>query len=203
MPDQAAASRVRDETVRAASSFIGRASFVSRTLSDGTSVAPATLPCQPLARRLQPLACRLQPLARRLQPLARRLQPLACRAASPYACRMTKRIIVVGGDIAGLTAAYTLRKDGKLRKLPLCGLDKTQGHAVYRWPELVPPFYHGYIRSLATFQRRRDRSDRVFFAVDYLVGPYTEAALTSGLRADADVRSRFAPGAIPSLVETA
>jgi hypothetical protein len=189
MPDQAAASRVRDETVRAASSFIGRASFVSRTLSDGTSVAPATLPCQPLARRLQPLA--------------RRLQPLACRAASPYACRMTKRIIVVGGDIAGLTAAYTLRKDGKLRKLPLCGLDKTQGHAVYRWPELVPPFYHGYIRSLATFQRRRDRSDRVFFAVDYLVGPYTEAALTSGLRADADVRSRFAPGAIPSLVETA
>jgi oxygen-dependent protoporphyrinogen oxidase len=80
---------------------------------------------------------------------------------------------------------------GELRKLPLRGLDKTEGHAVHRWPELVPQFYPGYIRSLAAFKERRQRSDRIFFAGDYLVGPYTEAALTSGLRAADDVRTRF------------
>jgi oxygen-dependent protoporphyrinogen oxidase len=79
----------------------------------------------------------------------------------------------------------------ELRKLPLRGLDKTEKVVVHRWPELVPQFYHGYIRSLAEFKSRRERSDRLFFAGDYLVGPYTEAALTSGLRAAADVRARF------------
>lgn len=81
---------------------------------------------------------------------------------------------------------------GELRKLPLRGLDKTEGHAVHRWTELVPQFYTGYIRSLAAFKQRAQRSDRVFFAGDYLVGPYTEAALTSGLRAAEDVGARFA-----------
>jgi oxygen-dependent protoporphyrinogen oxidase len=80
---------------------------------------------------------------------------------------------------------------GELRKLPLRGLDKTEGHVVHRWPELVPQFYPGYIRSLAAFNDRRERSDRFFFAGDYLVGPYTEAALTSGLRAADDVLARF------------
>ena len=84
---------------------------------------------------------------------------------------------------------------GELRKLPLRGLDRTEGHAVHRWPELVPRFYPGYIRSLAAFQGRRERSDRLFFAGDYLVGPYTEAALTSGLRAAEGVRARFDSGA--------
>ncbi len=81
---------------------------------------------------------------------------------------------------------------GELRKLPLRGLDKTEGHAVHRWSELVPQFYAGYIRSLAAFHDRRERSDRLFFAGDYLVGPYTEAALTSGLRAAEVVTARFA-----------
>jgi oxygen-dependent protoporphyrinogen oxidase len=85
---------------------------------------------------------------------------------------------------------------GELRKLPLRGLDKTEGHAVHRWPELVPQFYPGYIRSLGAFKQRHERSDRVFFAGDYLVGPYTEAALTSGLRAAADVRARFDAGSV-------
>ncbi|TAK72422.1 MAG: FAD-dependent oxidoreductase [Dehalococcoidia bacterium] len=90
---------------------------------------------------------------------------------------------------------------GELRKLPLRGLDRTEAHAVHRWPELVPQFYPGYIRSLAAFQGRRERSDRLFFAGDYLVGPYTEAALTSGLRAAADVRRRFETGARASIGE--
>ena len=80
----------------------------------------------------------------------------------------------------------------ELRKLPLRGLDKTEHVVVHRWPELVPQFYSGYIRALADFKQRTDRSDRIFFAGDYLVGPYTEAALTSGLRAAAAVRTRFA-----------
>ncbi len=79
----------------------------------------------------------------------------------------------------------------ELEKLPMRGLDKTERVVVHRWPELVPQFYHGYIRSLAAFKERRERSDRVFFAGDYLVGPYTEAALTSGLRAAGDVCGRF------------
>lgn len=78
----------------------------------------------------------------------------------------------------------------ELRKLPLCGLDKIENVVVHRWPELVPQFYPGYIRSLAAFKSRTDRSDRLFFAGDYLVGPYTEAALTSGLRAAEDAFAR-------------
>lgn len=81
---------------------------------------------------------------------------------------------------------------GELRKLPIRGLDKVEGHVVHRWRELVPQFYTGYIRSLARFGERAERSGRVFFAGDYLVAPYTEGALTSGLRAAASVRERFA-----------
>jgi oxygen-dependent protoporphyrinogen oxidase len=86
---------------------------------------------------------------------------------------------------------------GELRKLPLRGLERIDGHVVHRWPELVPQFYAGYIRSLADFKARRGRSSRTFFAGDYLVGPYTEAALTSGLRAAEEVRRRFEPAGVP------
>lgn len=82
----------------------------------------------------------------------------------------------------------------ELRKLPLRGLDKTENVVVHRWPELVPQFYHGYVRALAAFKRRDERSDRIFFAGDYLVGPYTEAALTSGLQAADEIKARFANG---------
>jgi len=71
----------------------------------------------------------------------------------------------------------------ELAKLPLRGLDGVEGYVVHRWPALVPQFYCGYHRSLARFLSREERSLRLFFAGDYLVGPYTEAALTSGLRA--------------------
>ncbi|MBI4517775.1 MAG: FAD-dependent oxidoreductase [Deltaproteobacteria bacterium] len=71
----------------------------------------------------------------------------------------------------------------ELRQLPLRGLDRVEQCAVHRWPALVPQFYPGYHRALARFYARPERSERVFFAGDYLVGPYTEAALTSGLRA--------------------
>ena len=60
-------------------------------------------------------------------------------------------------------------------------------NVIHRWPSLVPRFWPGYHRSLRDFLRREDRTPRVFFAGDYLIGPYTEAALMSGLRAARDV----------------
>jgi oxygen-dependent protoporphyrinogen oxidase len=80
----------------------------------------------------------------------------------------------------------------ELAKLPMRGLDRVEGHAVHRWPALVPQFYPGYHRALARFLARKDRSERLFFAGDYLVGPYTEAALTSGLRAAEDAAAGLA-----------
>ena len=59
--------------------------------------------------------------------------------------------------------------------------------AVHRWDPMLPQFYAGYLPHLAAFLARRDRSPRLAFAGDYLVGPYTEAALTSGLRAATDI----------------
>jgi oxygen-dependent protoporphyrinogen oxidase len=79
----------------------------------------------------------------------------------------------------------------ELAKLPLRGLDRVEGHVVHRWPALVPQFYPGYLRALAAFLTRADRTRRLFFAGDYLVGPYTEAALTSGLRAAEECAAHF------------
>ncbi len=55
--------------------------------------------------------------------------------------------------------------------------------AVHRWDPMMPQFHAGYLGHLRSFLERRERTPRLAFAGDYLVGPYTEAALTSGLRA--------------------
>jgi oxygen-dependent protoporphyrinogen oxidase len=65
---------------------------------------------------------------------------------------------------------------------------------VHRWDPMLPQFHAGYLRTLAAFLGRRDRSPRLAFAGDYLVGPYTEAALTSGLRAAQEVQQLFEHG---------
>lgn len=54
---------------------------------------------------------------------------------------------------------------------------------VHRWDPMLPQFHAGYLTRLAGFLGRRQRSPRLAFAGDYLIGPYTECALTSGLRA--------------------
>lgn len=54
---------------------------------------------------------------------------------------------------------------------------------VHRWDPMLPQFRAGYTRRLAAFLARSDRSPRLGFAGDYLVGAYTEGACTSGLRA--------------------
>jgi oxygen-dependent protoporphyrinogen oxidase len=81
----------------------------------------------------------------------------------------------------------------ELRKLPLRGLDTIEEVVIHRWPALVPQFYPGYHKALRRFLRRPERTDRLFFAGDYLIGPYTEAALTSGLRAAEAAARRFGP----------
>jgi oxygen-dependent protoporphyrinogen oxidase len=58
-----------------------------------------------------------------------------------------------------------------------------RGAVVHRWDPMLPQFRAGYLPALAAFLARADRSPRLAFAGDYLVGPYTEAALTSGMRA--------------------
>ncbi|HBZ68690.1 MAG TPA: hypothetical protein DEP35_02640 [Deltaproteobacteria bacterium] len=59
--------------------------------------------------------------------------------------------------------------------------------AVHRWEAMLPQFRVGYTARLAAFLSRTDRSPRLAFAGDYLVGPYTEAALTSGMRAATEI----------------
>ncbi len=58
---------------------------------------------------------------------------------------------------------------------------------VHRWDPMLPQFRVGYLPHLAAFLSRRERTPRLAFAGDYLIGPYTEAALTSGLRAAEEV----------------
>ncbi len=67
---------------------------------------------------------------------------------------------------------------------------------VHRWDPMLPRFRAGYLPRLAAFLARDGaaRSPRLAFAGDYLVGPYTEAALTSGLRAAHEIAGRAAAG---------
>lgn len=65
--------------------------------------------------------------------------------------------------------------------------------AVHRWDPMLPQFYPGYLPALRAFLARSERSPRLAFAGDYLVGPYTEAALTSGLRAATELARALPP----------
>lgn len=60
---------------------------------------------------------------------------------------------------------------------------------VHRWNPMLPQFRAGYLHHLAAFLGRQERSPRLAFAGDYLIGPYTEAALTSGLRAADEIQA--------------
>ncbi len=80
---------------------------------------------------------------------------------------------------------------GELARTPIGRLDPIDCR-VFRWGSLVPLFDRGYTRRLAAFLARSDRSPRLVFAGDYLVGPYLEGAATSGLRAAEEMMSALA-----------
>ena len=76
--------------------------------------------------------------------------------------------------------------DRELARTPV-GRLKPRNYAVSRTDPMYPIFYPGYLSSLIRFGRRVDRSPRLFFAGDYLVGPGLESALTSGMRTAAEI----------------
>ena len=75
---------------------------------------------------------------------------------------------------------------GALARTPIGRLAPIDS-AVHRWDPMLPQFHAGYLPQLAAFLGRRDRSPRLAFAGDYLIGPYTEMALTSGMRAATEI----------------
>jgi len=74
-----------------------------------------------------------------------------------------------------------------LARTPVGSLEPLAGARVHRWSPMLPQFGAGYLRALASFLSRPRRSPRLAFCGDYLVGPYTEAALVSGQRAAEEV----------------
>jgi len=74
----------------------------------------------------------------------------------------------------------------ELARTPV-GRRKSRDYAISRTNPMYPIFYPGYLSSLVRFGRRIDRSPRLFFAGDYLIGPGVESALTSGVRAAAEI----------------
>jgi oxygen-dependent protoporphyrinogen oxidase len=80
----------------------------------------------------------------------------------------------------------------ELVRTPVGKLEPTR-FAISRTDPMHPIFYPGYLSSLIRFNRRVDRSPRLFFAGDYLVGPGLESALTSGLRVAAKLDQARAP----------
>ena len=58
---------------------------------------------------------------------------------------------------------------------------------VSRSPATSPVFYPSYLGHLKRFAEQSERSERLMFCGDYLVGSGAEAALTSGMRAASQV----------------
>ena len=74
----------------------------------------------------------------------------------------------------------------QLLRAPIGPLAPAQA-VVHRWPRMLPLQRTGSLVRLGAFLRRSDRSPRLAFAGDYLIGPSVEAALTSGMRAASEL----------------
>jgi oxygen-dependent protoporphyrinogen oxidase len=75
---------------------------------------------------------------------------------------------------------------GELARTPI-GRLAPAAVVVHRWDPMLPQFHAGYLAERAAFGARTQRSPRLAFAGDYLLGPYTEMALTSGMRAATEI----------------
>jgi protoporphyrinogen oxidase len=78
----------------------------------------------------------------------------------------------------------------ELARTPVGRLE-VRGAVIRRFSPMLPVFYPGYFARLARFGRRMDRSPRIVFAGDYLMGPTAEAAITSGVRAASEIGRRL------------
>jgi oxygen-dependent protoporphyrinogen oxidase len=76
-------------------------------------------------------------------------------------------------------SAFTL---DALSRTPIGAVSPTDV-VVHRWQHARPTFPRGALSRLETFGVRMDRSPRLAFAGDYLIGPTLEGALTSGMQA--------------------
>lgn len=74
----------------------------------------------------------------------------------------------------------------QLLRAPIGPLAPAQA-VVHRWPRMLPRQRTGSLVRLGAFLRRSDRSPRLAFAGDYLIGPSVEAAVTSGMRAASEL----------------
>lgn len=81
----------------------------------------------------------------------------------------------------------------QLARTPL-GRPQLRDAAVSRREWMLPRFVPGAGGRLAGFLRRSERSPRLAFAGDYLVGTSAEAAVTSGMRAAATIETQLAGG---------
>lgn len=60
---------------------------------------------------------------------------------------------------------------------------KIEKVVVQRWPEAIPKFEVGRVLRIRALQEASRQQNQLFFCGDYLNGPFTEPALTSGLEA--------------------
>jgi oxygen-dependent protoporphyrinogen oxidase len=79
-----------------------------------------------------------------------------------------------------------------LARTPM-GLVTPSDAVLHRHPLMLPVFSPGAGRRLALFLSRADRSPRIAFAGDYLVGPRAEAAVTRGMRAASEIARSLKP----------
>src|SRR5437667_4366201 len=92
-------------------------------------------------------------------------------------------LLVVSGGGPEITAEQLLADPHRLYDL------KETATAVKEWEFGMPKFPPGRYRQIAAFQER-SRRPGLFFCGDYLMGPFIEAAITTGLNAGAEIKQR-------------